>query len=91
MGDERPVVFITHMEHHSNQTPWYETIAEVVVLPPGEGLTVNPAALEDELEKYQSRKYKIGSFSACSNVTGVHTPYHELAKDNASEWRNLFC
>ena len=22
---ERPVIFITHMEHHSNQTSWYET------------------------------------------------------------------
>jgi selenocysteine lyase/cysteine desulfurase len=32
---ERPVVFITHMEHHSNQTSWLETIAEVVVVPPG--------------------------------------------------------
>lgn len=80
MGDNRPVVFITHMEHHSNQTPWYETIAEVIVLPPGEGLTVNPESLEAELLKYSSRKYKIGSFSACSNVTGVHTPYHQLAK-----------
>jgi selenocysteine lyase/cysteine desulfurase len=26
---ERPVVFITHMEHHSNHTSWYETAAEV--------------------------------------------------------------
>ena len=23
---------------------------------------------------------KIGSFSACSNVTGIITPYHEMAK-----------
>ena len=22
--EEKPVVFITHMEHHSNQVPWYE-------------------------------------------------------------------
>jgi selenocysteine lyase/cysteine desulfurase len=35
---ERPVVFITHMEHHSNQTSWYETNADVVVIEPGEGL-----------------------------------------------------
>lgn len=80
LGDDRPVVFITHMEHHSNQTPWYETIAEVVVLPPGEGLTVNISALEDELKKYSKRTMKIGSFSSCSNVTGLHTPYHELAR-----------
>ena len=28
----RPVVFITHMEHHSNQTTWLETIADVIVI-----------------------------------------------------------
>ncbi|HVM43368.1 MAG TPA: aminotransferase class V-fold PLP-dependent enzyme, partial [Gemmatimonadales bacterium] len=31
---ERPVVFVTHMEHHSNHTSWYETLADVVVVPP---------------------------------------------------------
>nr|MBP6671939.1 aminotransferase class V-fold PLP-dependent enzyme [Bacteroidota bacterium] len=31
---ELPVVFVTHMEHHSNQTTWYETIADVCVLEP---------------------------------------------------------
>src|SRR5690606_26741451 len=25
----RPVVFVSHMEHHSNQTSWLETIAHV--------------------------------------------------------------
>ncbi|HBP63122.1 MAG TPA: selenocysteine lyase, partial [Desulfosporosinus sp.] len=25
----KPVVFITHMEHHSNQTSWIETISDV--------------------------------------------------------------
>ena len=33
---ERPIVFVTHMEHHSNQTSWLETIARVVVIPPDE-------------------------------------------------------
>jgi selenocysteine lyase/cysteine desulfurase len=77
---DRPVVFVTHMEHHSNQTSWYETICDVVVVPPGKGLKVDPENLRRELEKYQDRKLKIGSFSACSNVTGVRTPYHELAR-----------
>lgn len=27
----KPVVFITHMEHHSNQTSWEETIADVEI------------------------------------------------------------
>lgn len=78
--DERPVVFITHMEHHSNHTSWLETIADVVQLQPGDGLLVNPMELQRELDKYKNRKMKIGSFTACSNVTGVTTPYHELAK-----------
>lgn len=78
--DERPVVFITHMEHHSNQVPWYETIADVVVLPCGENNLVDPKILSDELQKYKNRRLKIGSFTACSNVTGIVTPYHELAK-----------
>ena len=29
----RPIVFITHMEHHSNQTSWLETIADVEIIP----------------------------------------------------------
>jgi selenocysteine lyase/cysteine desulfurase len=77
---ERPVVFITHMEHHSNQTSWYETNADVVVIEPGEGLLVEPENLKKALEDYKDRSFKIGSFSACSNVTGVRTPYHKLAK-----------
>jgi selenocysteine lyase/cysteine desulfurase len=76
----RPVVFITHMEHHSNQTSWYETNADVVVLPPGNGLLVDPNILRTELEKYADREFKIGSFTACSNVTGIRTPIHQLAK-----------
>jgi len=78
--EERPIVFITHMEHHSNHTSWLETNADVVVLEPNEDLTVNPNELVRQLDVYKNRKYKIGSFSACSNVTGVHTDYHQLAK-----------
>jgi selenocysteine lyase/cysteine desulfurase len=78
--DEKAVVFITHMEHHSNQVPWYETIADVVILPADENNLVDPKMLSKELEKYTNRNLKIGSFTACSNVTGIITPYHELAK-----------
>ena len=27
--EKRPIVFVSHMEHHSNQTSWIETIADV--------------------------------------------------------------
>jgi selenocysteine lyase/cysteine desulfurase len=77
---DRPVVFVTHMEHHSNQTSWYETIAEVVVVEPDADLLVSPDNLRKTLEQYKNRPMKIGSFSACSNVTGIITPYHQLAK-----------
>lgn len=77
---ERPVVFLTHMEHHSNQTSWYETNADVVIVPPGPDLLVDPAGLAEALEPYRDRHCKIGSFTACSNVTGIHTPYRQLAR-----------
>ncbi len=79
-AEERPVVFITHMEHHSNHTSWLETIADVVQLMPDENLLVDLNQLRLELEKYKERKMKIGSFTACSNVTGISTPYHAMAK-----------
>lgn len=78
--EDRPVVFITHMEHHSNHTSWFETIADVVQIPPDDELLVNFDKLNKELKKYKNRKMKIGSFTACSNVTGIRTPYHKMAK-----------
>jgi YD repeat-containing protein len=79
-GNDRPVVFITHMEHHSNHTSWYETNTDVVIIEPGKDLLFDLSHLEDVLKKYQDRKLKIGSFTACSNVTGIRTPYHQMAK-----------
>jgi selenocysteine lyase/cysteine desulfurase len=79
LGENRPVVFLTHMEHHSNHTSWLETIADVVLIEPDENLLVNPNELEKMLPKYANRKLKIGAFSAGSNVTGVRPPYHKLA------------
>ncbi|GAB4319261.1 MAG: aminotransferase class V-fold PLP-dependent enzyme [Bacteroidales bacterium] len=77
---ERPVVFLTHMEHHSNHTSWFETATDVEVIPPGEGLTIDLNRLRELLIKYKDRRLKIGSFTACSNVTGIHTPVHEMAR-----------
>jgi selenocysteine lyase/cysteine desulfurase len=78
--DKKPVVFITHMEHHSNHTSWLETNADVVILEPDSDLLVDPDQLRVELKKYENRVFKIGSFSACSNVSGVHVPYRQLAR-----------
>jgi selenocysteine lyase/cysteine desulfurase len=68
------------MEHHSNQTSWYEVNADVVVIPPDKDLLIDFDAFRNLLEEYKDREFKIGSFSACSNVTGIITPYHQMAK-----------
>jgi selenocysteine lyase/cysteine desulfurase len=78
-NENRPVVFLTHAEHHSNHTSWFETNADVVVLEPAADLTVNTDSLRREIEKYKDRPLLIGSFTACSNVTGYKPPYQELA------------
>lgn len=77
---KRPIIFLSHMEHHSNQTSWYETNADVVVIPPDKDLLIDLDALRKLLETYKDREFKIGSFTACSNVTGIITPYHQMAK-----------
>lgn len=77
---ERPVVFVTHMEHHSNHTSWFETIADVVQLQPDKNLMVDLDELRVQLIKYKDRSMKIGAFTACSNVTGIETPVHAMAK-----------
>ncbi|MEI6823487.1 MAG: aminotransferase class V-fold PLP-dependent enzyme [Bacteroidota bacterium] len=80
MDADRPVIFITHMEHHSNHTSWFETAADIVLLNPDKDLLVDPEELRRKLKEYENRKFKIGAFTACSNVTGIETPYHQLAK-----------
>jgi selenocysteine lyase/cysteine desulfurase len=79
-NNNKPVVFLTHTEHHSNHTSWFETLAEVVLLEPNPDLTVNPESLRREIVKYRDRPLLIGSFSACSNVTGYFPPFYELAR-----------
>jgi selenocysteine lyase/cysteine desulfurase len=79
-SDLRPLVIITHMEHHSNYISWLECNVDVITIPPSEEGLVDLQELEHILIKYKNRLFKIGSFTACSNVTGVQTPYHEMAK-----------
>ena len=70
-ADEKPVVFIGPYEHHSNELPWRESIAEVVVIHEDVAGRIDVAELEERLEEYGDREMLIGSFSAASNVTGV--------------------
>ncbi|MCK5800205.1 MAG: aminotransferase class V-fold PLP-dependent enzyme, partial [Deltaproteobacteria bacterium] len=68
---ERPVVFIGPYEHHSNELPWRESIADVVMIDEDQDGRIDQALLERELIGYADRPLKIGAFSAASNVTGI--------------------
>lgn len=67
----RPVVFVGPYEHHSNELPWRESIADVVTMPEDANGRVDLTALEGALGEHADRPIKIGSFSAASNVTGI--------------------
>ncbi len=68
---ERPVVFIGPYEHHSNELPWRESLADLVVIPEDRDGRIDIDRLEAALIEFVDRPLKIGSFSAASNVTGV--------------------
>jgi len=77
---EKPVVFITHMEHHSNQTSWLETIADVKIIPYKDAKNIDFDGFENLLQKYQNHPLKIASVTACSNVTGLQPDYYQIAQ-----------
>ena len=70
-ADNRPVVFIGPYEHHSNELPWRESIADVVTIDEDQNGQICLNTLEAALVEYADRPLKIGSFSAASNVTGI--------------------
>lgn len=76
----KPIVFVSHMEHHSNQTSWLETIADVVIIPANEEGLFCLENFKKIIQQYKDRSFKIASITSCSNVTGIKTPYHEVAK-----------
>lgn len=77
---ERPVVFVTHAEHHSNHTCWLETICEVVIIPPDAEGKTDLDAFAALLEQYKGRRVLVASVTAGSNVTGYVPPYYTIAK-----------
>jgi selenocysteine lyase/cysteine desulfurase len=78
--EDRPIIFVTHMEHHSNQTSWIETTGDVVVISACMEGKVDLENFAQLLEKYKHRKTKIAAVTSCSNVTGLYTSYYEIAK-----------
>ena len=74
-------MFVGPFEHHSNEVSWREGFATVVEVRLDADGAIDLAHLEALLRdpKYRSR-VRIGSFSAASNVTGIRTPVHAIAR-----------
>ncbi|WP_395659862.1 aminotransferase class V-fold PLP-dependent enzyme [Nocardioides sp.] len=77
---QRPVVFIGPYEHHSNEIPWRESVADVVTIRQDADGGVDQEDLREQLEKYADRPLKVGSFSAASNVTGIVSDTYGIAE-----------
>ncbi len=77
---ERPVVFVGPYEHHSNELPWREAVADVVVIAEDSDGHIDLADLDRQLTRFAGRPLRIGSFSAASNVTGILTDTDAVAR-----------
>ncbi len=77
--DRRPVVFVGPYEHHSNELPWLESVADVVEVALAADGSMDFVDLEAKLSAYKDRPLKIGAFSAASNVTGILSDVPRLA------------
>jgi selenocysteine lyase/cysteine desulfurase len=80
LSERQPVVFTGPYEHHSNEISWRQGLATVVTadLATDGGIDLDHLERLLKLPEYQNR-FRIGSFSAASNVTGIRTPVHEIA------------
>ena len=79
-AERRPVIFVGPYEHHSNELPWLETVADVVeiALAPDGGIDLSD--LEKRLAEYPDRPLKVGTFSAASNVNGLLTDVRAVSR-----------
>jgi selenocysteine lyase/cysteine desulfurase len=79
-SSERPIVLVGPYEHHSNELPWLESIADVIEV----GLDAQGSIDLDDLRAKASsnahRTLKMGSFSAASNVTGLLSDVGSIAR-----------
>ncbi|HEX3223448.1 MAG TPA: aminotransferase class V-fold PLP-dependent enzyme [Nocardioides sp.] len=80
LPSERPVVFLGPYEHHSNEVPWRETVADVVTIHEDADGHIDQAELAEQLGKYADRPLLIGAFSAASNVTGIVSDTHGISE-----------
>ena len=80
-SQHQPVVFVGPYEHHSNEISWREGMATVIEVQLDEEGGIDLEHLESLLQEpaYRNR-LRIGSFSAASNVTGMISPVHDIAR-----------
>lgn len=72
---DKPVVFISEAEHHSNDLPWRHLPIDLVVIPVDlETGLIHLSKLNRHLKKFADRKLKLVSVVAVSNITGVIQP-----------------
>jgi len=80
-AEEQWVVFVGPYEHHSNLLSWRRSLAEVVEIGVDADGLVDVAALRRALASPEFvNRPMLGSFSACSNVTGVVTDTRQIAR-----------
>uniref|UniRef100_A0A7N0TNS8 Aminotransferase class V domain-containing protein n=1 Tax=Kalanchoe fedtschenkoi TaxID=63787 RepID=A0A7N0TNS8_KALFE len=78
---ERWVVFVGPYEHHSNLLSWRHSLAEVVEIGLDENGKLDVEELRAQLDRYQlACRPLLGSFSACSNATGLLTDTRGIAR-----------
>ncbi|ETI36476.1 hypothetical protein F441_17267 [Phytophthora nicotianae CJ01A1] len=79
--NKRPVVFTCPFSHHSNLLPWRELYAvDVVEIPEAKTGGLDLKELERQLQSYQNRELKIGTFAAASNLTGMLADVDKVSK-----------
>ena len=87
----RPVVFLGPYEHHSNELPWRESIADVVPIPLDAGGAIDREALAGALAEHADRPLRIGAFSAASNVTGIRSDVQGITAQLKAAGALAFC
>lgn len=79
--EERWVVFVGPYEHHSNLLSWRQSLAELIEIGLDDNGLIDMEELKEKLEFYKhSNRPLLGSFSACSNVTGIYSDTKALAR-----------
>ncbi|UCE42423.1 MAG: aminotransferase class V-fold PLP-dependent enzyme [Candidatus Aminicenantes bacterium] len=77
----RPVVFIGPYEHHTNELMWREAFVEVVVIGLDSSGRIDTQDLAEKIKDNGfANRFKIASFSAGSNITGIRTNVYDIAR-----------